>query len=206
MSILDMDVTPRRHAGYIRTREFASIRKGYDPAQVRQFLDQVAGWFSEMEDDLANSRTAEVNARAQAEAAASGRAALARTPEGEAVAGADDKYAALGARVAEVLRTAEEHAAQVREEAEASVHQMLEQARLESTSLRHRAQEEADAIRVSAQQQAETTRQAAQDDADRVRDEAARALETARVEAERTVAGLTERRTVLTAELQATRA
>jgi len=206
MSILDMDVTPRRHAGYIRTREFATIRKGYDPEQVRQFLDQVAGWFAELEDDVANARTAEVNARAQAEAAAAAPApAVAHTPDGTAVAGADDPYAALGARVAEVLRTAEEHAARIREEAEASVHQMLEQARLETTSLRQRAQEEADAIRVSAQQQAETTRQTAQDDADRVRDEAARALESARVEAERTVAGLTERRTVLTAELHAAR-
>jgi len=37
MSILDMDVTVRRDAASIRAREFATVRKGYDPEQVTGF-------------------------------------------------------------------------------------------------------------------------------------------------------------------------
>jgi DivIVA domain-containing protein len=197
MSILDMDVTPRRHAGHIRSREFATIRKGYDQDQVRQFLDQVAGWFDDMETDLAEARAAAA-AKQRAEASAPTAA-----PAGGI--GPDDPYAAMGARVADVLRHAEEHARTVREEAEQEAQRTLEEARRESISLRHRAQEDAEAARQSAQEQAEATRRAAQEEADLVRSEAAVALETARVEAERTVAGLSERRNVLAAELQATR-
>ena len=56
MSILDMDVTARRDPAYIRSREFARVRKGYDPDQVRDFLHQLAGWFDDLETDLASAR------------------------------------------------------------------------------------------------------------------------------------------------------
>ena len=193
MSILDMDVTARRDAGSIRAREFATVRKGYDPAQVRSFLDTVATWVDEMETDLAA-------ARAEARAARTARAS-AQAPPAEA----QDPFESLGTRVAEVLRTAEEHAKRVREEADAAAEHMLEEARAESQRSRTRAQEETDSLRQAAQEHADLTRRSAQEEADRVRDEAANALETARVEAERTVAGLFERRSALAAELHATR-
>jgi cell division septum initiation protein DivIVA len=117
-----------------------------------------------------------------------------------------DPFEALGSRVAEVLRTAEEHARRVREEAEASADRMLGEAREESDRMRSRASEEADTVRQTAMAQAEAVRRMAQDEADRVREDAATALESARVEAERTVAGLSERRSALTAELHATKA
>ena len=44
MSILDMDVTERREPDHVRSREFSRVRRGYDPDQVRSFLDRVAGW------------------------------------------------------------------------------------------------------------------------------------------------------------------
>ncbi len=177
MSILDMDVSPRRRAAYIRSRGFATIRKGYDQDQVRQFLEQVAGWFEDMETDLAESRAAAA-AMEQANAAAASSAS-------ESVAGdeAGDPYAAMGAHVAEVVRHVEEHARSIREEAERDAQRTLEEARRESIGIRQRAEE----------------------DADRVRGEAAGALDTARVEAERTVAALSERRNALAAELHATR-
>ncbi len=168
MSSLDMDVTARRDPAYIRSREFARVRKGYDPDQVRDFLHQVAGWFDDVETDLASAR-AEHRVRPP-------RAFDERPPA--------DPYSVLGERVAEVLRTAEQHAELVRTEAEEASQRLLEEARQESQRLRHRAQEEAD----------------------RVREEAARALEAARVEAERMVAGLSERRNALAAELHATKA
>jgi DivIVA domain-containing protein len=196
MSILDMDVPGGRRAGYIRSREFATIRKGYDQDQVRQFLEQVAGWFDDLETDVAEARAA---------AAAQERADAVQVPPTPAETPAGDPYAAVGSHVAEVLRHAEEHAQNIRQEAEQEAQRTLDEARRESISVRARAQEAADEIRQSAQQQADAARREAQEEADRVRGDAAGALETARVEAERSVAGLSERRNALTAELQATR-
>jgi DivIVA domain-containing protein len=190
MPILDMDVTARRDPAYIRSREFARVRKGYDPDQVRDFLHQVAAWFDDVETDLASARAE----------------SLVRPPREFDERPAADPYSLLGERVAEVLRTAEQHAELVRTEAEEASQRMLDEARQESLRLRQRAQEESEAVRQSAQEQAETTRHTAQDEADRVREEAARALEEARVEAERMVAGLSERRNALAAELHATKA
>ena len=192
MSILDLDVTARRDPGSIRGREFATVRKGYDPDQVRSFLDQVATWVDDLEIDLATTR-------------AEARRLPAAPPPQAAPEPVVDPYAVLGARVAEVLRVAEEHAARITEEAEASIQRMLEEARDESQRMRTRAQEEADGVRQSAQEYSDATRRAAQEEADRVREDAADALESARVEAERTVAGLSERQSALAAELHATR-
>jgi DivIVA domain-containing protein len=197
MSILDMDVTTRRDPGSIRSRPFATVRKGYDPDQVRSYLDQVASWMDDLENDLADAR-AEIALRATA-------VEQARTPASLAPDAGADPYAALGARVAELLRTAEEYAERTRQEAEDAAQRLLDEARQESVRLRTSAQQEAEATRVSAREQAEAARHAAQEEADRVRDEAASALETARVEAERTVASLSERRSALAAELHATR-
>src|SRR5438093_10567050 len=102
MSILDMDVTARRDPAYIRSREFARVRKGYDPDQVRDFLHQVAAWFDDLETDLAAAR-AEHLIKPQREFEE-------RPPA--------DPFTALGERVAEVLRAAEQHAEQVRTEAD----------------------------------------------------------------------------------------
>lgn len=194
MSILDLDVTTRRDPASIRTREFATVRKGYDPDQVRSFLDQLATWLDDLETDLATAR-AEAHTRRFEQP----------PPKVSKVPEADDAFEAFGSRVADILRTAEDHAKRIREEAEASVEHMLDEARQESQRMRTRAQEETDAMRTSALEYAESTRRAAQEEADRVREDAATALENARVEAERTVAGLTERRSVLAAELHATR-
>src|SRR6266542_1615189 len=170
MSILDMDASERRDPDHVRTKEFAQVRRGYDPDQVRRFLQTVAAWMDDLETDLAEARAAATSPEG------------ARQPEHRAEP-REDLYAALGVRVAEVLRTAEGIAEQVTRETEETAQRLLEEARTEAIRLRHRAQEEAD----------------------RVREEAARALETARVEAERTISSLSERRTVLAAELHATK-
>src|SRR4051812_33038176 len=199
MSILDMDVTTRRDAGSVRTREFATVRKGYDPDQVRAYLDQLSAWIEDLETDLAE-------ARAQASMAARTFRQERETPAPAAPAAPqEDPYAALGSRLADVIRTAEEHAQRVRQEADASAERHVEEARQEALKMRRRAQEDSEALRQAAEDQAEVTRRSAQEEADRARDEAANALEAARVEAERTVASLSERRNALAAELQSTR-
>src|SRR6266545_4729258 len=161
MSILDVDATERRDPAHVRTKEFAQVRRGYDPDQVRRYLRTVATWMDDLETDLAEARAA----------AGSGGAEQAEVRESR-----EDLYAALGVRVAEVLRTAEGVAEQVTRETQETAQRLLDEARAEALSLRHRAQEEA-----------------------------AGALENARIEAERTITSLSERRTVLAAELHATK-
>src|SRR5439155_11602694 len=100
MSILDMDVSGLRDPNSVKQREFARVRKGYDPDQVRAYLDQLSGWLQDLERDLRDARSAARSTIRQSE----------QPPE--------DQYAALGARVAEVLRSAEQQAEQVRREAE----------------------------------------------------------------------------------------
>ncbi|SRR6266511_706375 len=190
MSILDVDATERRDPAHVRTKEFAQVRRGYDPDQVRRYLRTVATWMDDLETDLAEARAA----------AGSGGAEQAEVRESR-----EDLYAALGVRVAEVLRTAEGVAEQVTRETQETAQRLLDEARAEALSLRHRAQEEAEAMRQSAQEQSETLQRTAQEEADRAREEAAGALENARIEAERTITSLSERRTVLAAELHATK-
>src|SRR5436190_6449415 len=178
MSILDMDVTTRRDPAYIRSRQFARVRKGYDPDQVRDFLPQLAGWFDDLEVDLASAHAEQL---------------IRPAPEVVERPASTDPYSALGERVAEILRTAEQHAERVRTEAEETAQRVLDEARRESVRLRERAQKETEAVHQATQEQAEATRRSAQDEANRVTEEASRALEAARLEAERMLAGLAER-------------
>src|SRR6266511_4349729 len=185
MSILDVDATERRDPAHVRTKEFAQVRRGYDPDQVRRYLRTVATWMDDLETDLAEARAA----------AGSGGAEQAEVRESR-----EDLYAALGVRVAEVLRTAEGVAEQVTRETQETAQRLLDEARAEALSLRHRAQEEAEAMRQSAQEQSETLQRTAQEEADRAREEAAGALENARIEAERTITSLSELRKAWTPE------
>jgi DivIVA domain-containing protein len=195
MSIFDMDVTGPPDADSIQTREFATVRKGYDRDEVRAYLGQLSRWIEDLQDQLADAGPAEAELRAPA-----------AVEPGRDAGGSDaDPYEALGSHVADLLRTAEDHAKRVREEADDTAERILEEARLESDRLRRLAQEESESVRQTAEAQADATRIAAQEEADRAREEAARALENARIEAESTIAALSERRNALAAELNATR-
>src|SRR5262245_65012096 len=58
---LDMPVLPS--AEQIRRREFATVRRGYDPDQVRDYLFQVAMQVETLERDLRGSTTAKDRAQ-----------------------------------------------------------------------------------------------------------------------------------------------
>src|SRR5262245_55643233 len=156
MSILDMDVTTRREAGSIRTRRFATVRKGYDPDQVHHYLEQVADWVDDLETDLATAR-AELRTMPVPRA-------VPEHMQPTVTSGQADPFAALGTRVADLLRSAEDHARSIREEADASAERTLEEAREEALRVRRRAQEESEAVREAAEEQAEATRRLAQDE------------------------------------------
>src|SRR5213080_4092852 len=109
MSILDMGAV--RDPNSVKNKEFARVRKGYDPDQVRAYLEQLSGWLQDLERDLRDAR------------------ATARFSVREPHPPPEDQFEALGSRVAEVLRTAEQHAELIVREAEDAARRTLEEAR-----------------------------------------------------------------------------
>lgn len=182
---LDMPLLPS--AEQIRRREFATVRRGYDPDQVREYLYQVAAQVETLERDLRGApkkdrsqlspgeALAQLAAEAQQQEAAMAEAA----PPPPPIIAPVDRYEELGTRFASVIRIADDEATRVLEEAKAEADTIMEQAR-----------GEADRIRVDAQARAEEARH-----------EASEALVQARREADRIIGGLAERRETLVSQM-----
>jgi DivIVA domain-containing protein len=180
----DIDLVTRRDPKQIRARRFARVRKGYDPDQVRDFLDEVATWMEQIESDL-------LSAHDEAEA-------ISRRP-------GPDPYAQMGSQMAELMRGAEEHAARVRREADEESTKQLAGAKQGAEEIRAEAQGQAKRIRTEAQEDAERLRREAHEEGTQLRAEAHAAVERARAEAEATLAGLTGERDRLLAEIRGAR-
>src|SRR5205085_5516453 len=56
VSIGDRNVFPRRGPEQIRNRQFVWVRKGYDPEQVQDFLNQLADHVDAIETELRSAR------------------------------------------------------------------------------------------------------------------------------------------------------
>ena len=144
---LDLPLLPS--AEQIRRREFASVRRGYDPDQVRDFLFQIAEQVKALEGEVAE-------AKLQLEAAPAEAPAPAEPQE--------DPYERVAQRFKELMASADQEAERIVAEASAKAEQMIESARAE-----------ADRIKVDAQAHAEEARQQgseilakAQEESDRV--------------------------------------
>jgi DivIVA domain-containing protein len=174
-SDLDMPLLPS--AEQIRRREFATVRRGYDPQQVRAYLTSIANQVGTLEQELSQLRL-EVGS-----AAARGRTDQVSPAAAEpATAASDggDPYDALSKRFATLIEMADQEAERI-----------LENARSESEDTLDEARSEADRIRVDAQAHAEEARQ-----------EGTELLERARGESDRVLTGLAERRRGLVTQLE----
>jgi DivIVA domain-containing protein len=137
-SDIDMPVLPS--AEQIRRREFASVRRGYDPDQVRDYLTGVATQMETLERELRE-------ARLTAETSEAAPAAATKTP-----APTTDPYEELGKRIAGLVATADQEALR-----------LVDEAKTESSRIMQEASTEADRIRTDAQSNAEEMRQQAAD-------------------------------------------
>ena len=176
-SDLDMPLLPS--AEQIRRREFATVRRGYDPQQVRAYLTSIANQVGTLERELSQLRL-EVGSSAAArseQVAGPAMAAPATTPDATSSA---DPYDALSKRFANLIEMADQEADRI-----------LENARSESTRTLDEARSEADRIRVDAQAHAEEARQEGTD-----------LLERAKTESDRLLMGLAERRRGLVSQLE----
>jgi DivIVA domain-containing protein len=180
-SDLDMPLLPS--AEQIRRREFATVRRGYDPQQVRSYLTSIAKQVGTLEQELSQLRlevgSAAARGRTDEPSTASPPAPAAPGP---ALAAKEqgDPYDALSKRFATLIEMADQEAERI-----------LENARSESEDTLTKARSEADRIRVDAQANAEEARQEGTD-----------LLERARIESDRMLVGLAERRHGLVAQLE----
>jgi DivIVA domain-containing protein len=153
-SDLDMPLLPSSEQ--IRRREFATVRRGYDPQQVRMYLTSIADQVETLERELSQLRMETDAAVARREAAAE------PAPAGDET---DDPYDALSKRFANLIEIADQEAARTIEDARREAAHALEEAR-----------SEADRIRVDAQAHAEEARQEGSDLLERARIESERVL------------------------------
>jgi DivIVA domain-containing protein len=175
-SDLDMPLLPS--AEQIRRREFATVRRGYDPQQVRAYLTSIANQVGTLERELSQLRLEVGSAAARKDQMPERSAAPQAAPA--VAAHPDDAYDALSKRFATLIEMADQEAERI-----------LENARSESERALDDARSEADRIRVDAQAHAEEARQEGTD-----------LLDRARIETERVLTGLAERRRGLVTQLE----
>jgi cell division initiation protein len=171
MTDLDLPLLPS--AEQIRRREFATIRRGYDPDQVRDYLHQVAAQVETLEREVRDAKLG----RAKIEQATGTMQGVAGQEAGPDVAGGpaptgDDAYDALAKRFSTLIATADRESQKILGDAKAEAARILDEAR-----------SEADRIRVDAQARAEEARQ-----------QGSEALVRAREEADRLLSSLSQRR------------
>ena len=141
----DLDLPLLPSAEQIRRREFVTIRRGYDPDQVRGYLEQLA-------DQIELMRVLLRDAQAEAQSALRTTAQPRRDP-----------YQQLGERVASVIREADQVAETIKTEAHRDAELVTRDARAEADRVRTDAQAKAE----DARSQAETALRAAREEADR---------------------------------------
>jgi DivIVA domain-containing protein len=151
MPELDIAVLPS--AEQIRRREFATVRRGYDPDQVRDYLYAVADQLETLERDVRDAETSTPE-----------RPAPPVPAEARSAAGVDP-YETFAKKVAGLLGTADREAGRLVDEAKQESGRIIEEARAE-----------ADRINVDAQARAEEARAEGERMLEAARAEAERAL------------------------------
>lgn len=131
MSDTELDLPVVTSAEQIRRREFASVRRGYDPDQVRDYLEQIADQVGRLESSLREARLkAEPAPRSQA-------------------APKPDAYGELATRVADLIRAADQQAESLRREAAEEAERILSEARADADRVRLDAQVKAEEARTA---------------------------------------------------------
>ena len=143
MSATNLDVPVLISAEQIRRREFVTIRRGYDPDQVRAYLGQLA-------DQVELMRILLRDAQAEAQTAR-------RTTEQPR----QDPYQQLGERVASVIREADHAAEAITGEAHRNADDLAREARADADRIRTDAQAKAEEARSRAEHAVRTAREEA---------------------------------------------
>jgi cell division septum initiation protein DivIVA len=184
---------PTATDGSLNLPTFATVPRGYDPAQVLEYVTRLT-------DHLASLAT-EVR-RLQAELSQRDVA-----PKEQAATG-QDQYEGLGARVADLIRTFDQDVARFRQDAEAEAGRIVAEARSEADRIKQEAQRlhgEAAAEAERVQAEGDRIRLDAQSKAEDVRLQAAEVLREAQEESDKVLSSLASRRQAMFGEIRAMR-
>jgi DivIVA domain-containing protein len=142
MSPAELDLPVLLTPEHIRRREFVTTRRGYDPDQVRDYLEQLAMQVQDMAEMVQE-------ARLEAESALQAQASWV------------DPYDKLARRVSDLLRSADQEAARIRREAGEESDRVLREARTEADRVRLDAQTRAEEARAEAERHLRRARERA---------------------------------------------
>ncbi len=143
MSAMNLDLPVLTSADQIRRREFVTIRRGYDPDQVRTYLEQLA-------DQVELMRVLLREAQQEAEAAIR----TSSQPQ-------EDPYDRLALRVSGVIREADKAAESIRGEAATDAERLTREARADADRIRTDAQAKAEVARSLADEAVRSAREQA---------------------------------------------
>jgi DivIVA domain-containing protein len=146
----DLDLPLLPSAEQIRRREFATIRRGYDPDQVRDYLEAVATQVQTLERDLKD-------ARMRVDAAATPAPPAPSTP-------AIDPYERVSQRFAGLLATADREASRLIDDAKTEADRVLDEAKTAADRITVDAQARAEEAKAEGAQRLED----AKTEADRI--------------------------------------
>lgn len=144
MTELDLPLLP--NADQIRRRMFATVRRGFDPDQVREYLKQVADQVENLE---AQVREAKLAAETGGASSAAGEAR-------------GDPYSEVASRVADLLRSADQQAETLVAEAKREADTLVGGARTEADRVRLDAQSRAEEVKARADKALSTARERAE--------------------------------------------
>jgi cell division septum initiation protein DivIVA len=194
MATRESGLTPPTAAGSSNRPTFGTVRRGYDPAQVLEYLSRAADQVEALESEVRRLQ-AELGQR--------------EVVPNELAPTDQDQYEAAGARVADLMRTFDQDLERLRQDAEAEAGRVVAEARseadrlhLEAERLRGEAAAKAEHVQAKARTEADKIRLDAQSKAEDVRLQAAEALREAQKESDKVLSSLASRRQAMLGELR----
>jgi DivIVA domain-containing protein len=188
----DLAPTDWMTADEIRRRSFSTVERGYAPGEVREYLARLSEWFADLNVQLSRLRKA-------------GDEAPPATAPSSAEVPSHGEAQELAARMAEILRDAEQHASKLREDAEERAASTLSDAERRSTAMLSDAEQRSAAMVAEADERSRAMLSDAELTSNRLRDESGGWAERARAEADELLSTAHETRATLLAELTSIR-
>jgi DivIVA domain-containing protein len=198
MDVVELDPSMSAVADRIREPRFKTVKRGYDPSQVLEYLTRVADRVQALE-----GRVRELESELDGALQQRGEAPETQTHEHV------DPIDVVSAQVAELMKSFDRDVGRLHQDAEVEAERIVDEARIEAErievsarGLREQTQTEAAGVLDEAKSEADRIRLDAHNQAEEVRTAAARMMQDARDEAERDLSGLKADREGVLTELQ----
>jgi cell division septum initiation protein DivIVA len=197
MATWESGLPPPATAGSLNLPTFGTVRRGYDPDQVLEYVTRLTDHLDALETEVR---------RLQAELDQRDVAPKDQAPTDQ------DQYEGVGARVADLMRTFDQDVEKLREDAKAEAGRIVAEARSQADRIQQEAERsrgeaaaKAERVQAKAKTEADRIRLDAQSKAEEVSLQAAEALGEAKKESDRVLSSLASRHEALMEELRVIR-